>query len=50
MEFSKSEIQDLVIKFYPCLKEEEAEILLSISTYKEFKSKEIILKSGRKDK
>lgn len=50
MKFSPSEIRDLLIKFYPCLQEKETEILMSISTYKEFKSKEIILKSGRTDK
>jgi len=50
MKLSKSEIQDLLLKFYPYLKEKEAIILMSISTYKIFKSKEIILKRGRKDK
>ncbi len=50
MEFSKSEIQDLLVKFYPYLEKKEARILMSISTYKVFKSKEIILKSGRTDK
>ena len=50
MKLSQSEIRDLLIKFYPYLKEKEAEILLSISVYKIFRSKEIILKSGRKDK
>lgn len=50
MEFSKSEIQDLLLKFYPNLKEKEAKILISISTYKIYKSKDIILKSGRTDK
>lgn len=50
MKFSNSEIQDLVLEFYPILTEKEAKILMSISTYKVFKSKEIILKSGRNDK
>ena len=50
MKFSKLEIQDLLIKFYPYLKEKEAKTLMSISTYKVFKSKEIILKRGRTDK
>lgn len=50
MKLSKTEIQDLLLKFYPYLKEKEAIILMSISTYKIFKSKEIILKRGRKDK
>jgi CRP-like cAMP-binding protein len=50
MKFLESEIQDLLVKFYPYLKEKEARILMSISTYKVCKSKEIILKSGRTDK
>lgn len=50
MKFSKSEILDLLIQFYPCLSIKEAEILMSIATYKVFKSKEIILKKERKDK
>ncbi len=50
MTFSKSEIQDLLIKFYPYLEEREAKTLMEISAYKVFKSKEIILKSGRTDK
>ncbi len=50
MKFSKSEIQDLLIKFYPYLKKKEVKTLMSISTYNVFKSKEIILKSGRTDK
>jgi CRP-like cAMP-binding protein len=50
MKFSDSEKRDLVIKFYPYLEKKDADILLSISTYKVFKKNEIILKSGRKDK
>lgn len=50
MKFTPSEIRDLLIKFYPYLEEKQAELLLSISTYKFFNSKETILKSGRKDK
>lgn len=50
MEFSKKEILELLLKFYPNLKEKEAKALQSISTYKIFKSKEIILSKGRKDK
>ncbi len=50
MEFSKSEIQNLLIKFYPNLKEKEIDIILSISAYHFAKNKEIILKSGRRDK
>lgn len=50
MEFSNSEIQDLLLKYYPSLEEKEAKMLMSISTYKVFKSKEIILKKGRTDR
>lgn len=50
MKFSPSEIRDLLITFYPYLEENQAKTLLSISTYKVFKSREIILKSGRRDK
>ncbi len=50
MKFSKSEIQDLLIKFYPILEEKEARLLMRISSYKIFESKEIILKKGRTDK
>jgi CRP-like cAMP-binding protein len=50
MEFSKLDIQHLLIKFYPYLEEKEARILIAISTYKIFRSKEIILKKGRQDK
>lgn len=50
MEFSQSEIRDLLVKFYPQLKEKEAKLLISISAYKVFKSRQIILKKGRTDK
>ena len=50
MEFSKSEIQNLLIRFYPNLKEKEIDILLAISEYHFAKNKEIILNSGRKEK
>lgn len=50
MKFSKLEIQELLIKFYPSLKDEEVEILLSICTYEIFESREIILERGRNDK
>ncbi len=50
MKFSESEIQDLLLKFYPYLEETEAKTLMSISIYKVFESKEIILKKGRNDK
>jgi CRP-like cAMP-binding protein len=50
MKFSQSDILKQILSFYPVLKEKEAEVLVSISSYKEFKSKEIILKKGRKDK
>jgi len=45
-----TEILDSLENFYPQLSREEAKILLSISTYKKFKSREIIFKSGREDK
>ncbi len=47
MEFSKPEIQDLLIKFFPNLKENEIDIFLSISEYHFAKNKEIIVNSGR---
>ena len=50
MRFSELEIQELLIKFYPYLTKTEVAILMSISTYKTFKNKEVILKSGRTDK
>ena len=50
MKFSKSEIQDLLIKFFPNLKEKEIDIFLSISEYHFAKNKEIIVNSGRTDK
>lgn len=50
MTLSSSDIQELLLKFYPILNEEDAEVLMSISTYKIFNRKEIILKRGRKDK
>lgn len=50
MELSKTEIQDLLLKFYPFLEENGTKLLMSISNYKIFKSKEIILKKGRTDK
>lgn len=50
MNFSKLEIRDLLIKFYPCLEEEGAKMLMSISSYEIFKSKEVILRKGRNDK
>ncbi|MFT5847382.1 MAG: CRP-like cAMP-binding protein [Psychroserpens sp.] len=50
MKYSKAEIQDLLIKFYPDIEEKEARLLISISTYKVFQSREIILKKERTDK
>jgi len=50
MEFSESKIRDLLVNFYPLLKGKEAKILMSISTYRTFESKDIILKKGRVDK
>ena len=49
MKLSENEIEDLISLFYPCLKESEMNILLSISSYQVFGNKEIILKSGRTD-
>ena len=50
MQLSTTEIKEKLIEFYPILKSKDVETLLSISSYQEFKSKEIILKRGRKDK
>jgi CRP-like cAMP-binding protein len=50
MKISKKEILDLLVKYYPILSEKEAEIVLSISTYKKVKNKEVIFQKGRQDK
>ncbi|WP_296314744.1 Crp/Fnr family transcriptional regulator [Winogradskyella sp. UBA3174] len=50
MEFSNSEIKDLLIKFFPNLREKEIDSILSISKYHVAKNKERILSSGRRDK
>jgi len=50
MEFSKPEIEDLLLNFYPNLTEIEIESILSISKYNVAKNKEIILFNGRTDK
>tara|TARA_B100000809_G_scaffold264784_1_gene321594 strand:- start:1120 stop:1713 length:594 start_codon:yes stop_codon:yes gene_type:complete len=50
MELSNSQIQDLLITFFPGLKEKEIGIILSISEYQAAKNKDIILNSGRRDK
>lgn len=50
MKYSKLEIQELLIKYYPSLDEKQVEILLSICTYENFEKKEIILERGRNDK
>ncbi|MGK0425936.1 MAG: CRP-like cAMP-binding protein [Ulvibacter sp.] len=50
MEFSNSEIQDLLKKFYPNLEEKEIDSILSISKYHFAQSKKIILNSGRTHK
>lgn len=50
MKFSKEKVKSLISKYYPYLKNTEVDILMSISTYEIFKSKEIILKKGRIDK
>jgi CRP-like cAMP-binding protein len=46
MKFSNSEIQDLLLKFYPNLPKNEREIFLSISKYKVIKNKETVHKCG----
>ena len=46
MKFSNSEIQDLLIQFYPYLPKNEREIFLSISKYKVIKNKETVHKCG----
>ncbi len=50
MELSKSEIQDVLRKFFPNLKAKEIDNFLSISKYQSARNKEIILFSGRTDK
>ena len=50
MKLSKSEIQDLLIQFFPNLKANEINSFLSISKYQCAENKELILYSGKKDK
>ncbi len=50
MRLSKSEIKELIISFFPNLKEKEVDIFLSITEYYSAKNKEIILKSEKTDK
>lgn len=47
---TNTDILELLEKYYPSLSRKETNIILSISDYKKFKSREIILKNGRKDK
>lgn len=46
---SNEEIKELLGKYYPNLSSDGINILLDISVYKKFKSKEVILKKGRND-
>lgn len=50
MNLSKSEIINIVRKFFPRLDKGDVEEFLSIAEYKKTKSKEQLLKSGRTDK
>lgn len=50
MKLSKPEIKTIVSNYFPKLAEKEIDIFLSISKYQFAKNKEIILKSGRRDK
>lgn len=50
MTLSKSEIRHLVKTFYPYLKIKEVDIFLKMCTYRIYKNKELIQKSGRTDK
>jgi CRP-like cAMP-binding protein len=50
MKFSKKEIEDLLTNFFPKIEEKEIKSILSISKYYVAKNKEIILKSGGRDK
>ncbi len=50
MGFSNSEIKDLLVKFFPNLKETEIDNFLSISKYQFAQNKDILLNSGRTDK
>ncbi|WP_250434814.1 Crp/Fnr family transcriptional regulator [Hanstruepera flava] len=50
MSFSKSEIKQLVKKYFPYLKNKEIDIFLKMSTYEVYDNKDIILKGGRTDK
>lgn len=50
MKFSETDIEKLLLEYYPFLDKKEKEIFLSISEYGIAKNKEIILHSNRTDK
>jgi len=50
MTLSKSQIKQLVKKYFPYLSNKDVDLFISISQYEVFNNKEIILKGGRKDK
>ncbi len=49
MRLSRPEIKDLIIKYFPNLKEKDVDIFLSIAKYYSAKNKELILRSGKPD-
>lgn len=50
MRLSKSEIIDLIIKYFPKLGEEAIDIFLSIAKYQHANNKEVILQKGKSNK
>ncbi len=50
MKFSKKEIEELILKFYPYLEDREIDEFLSLTEYSIVKNKKIIFKKGRFDK
>ncbi len=50
MRLSKSDIKDLIIKYFPNLEKKNVDVFLSIAKYYSAKNKESILKSGKTDK
>ncbi|MEM1001456.1 MAG: hypothetical protein AAGH46_02280 [Bacteroidota bacterium] len=50
MKLTDSEIIDLLLKFNPTLSKKNAELFASISSYRVFKAKELILKKDRQDR
>lgn len=49
MRLSKLEIKDIIIKYFPNLKENDIDVFLLITNYYSAKNKELILKSGKPD-